>query len=147
MKILMAVDGSEYTMHMLDYVAAQEAWLGKQSETTVLTVVPELPTHIRAYMNADDVKAYCDQEAETVLEPIRRFVALHQWRPTLAYKVGKPGQVIADTAKVEGFDLVVMGSHGHTALTSLVLGSVTVEVLARCSVPVLIVRREAKQNS
>jgi nucleotide-binding universal stress UspA family protein len=147
MKILMAVDGSEYTMHMLDYVAAQEAWLGKQSETTVLTVVPELPTHIRAYMNADDVKSYCEHEAETVLEPIRRFVELHHWRPTLVHKVGKPGQVIADTAEMEGFDLVVMGSHGHTALTSLVLGSVTVEVLARCSVPVLIVRREAKQNS
>lgn len=141
MKILMAVDGSEYTKHMLDYVAAQEAWLGKQSETTVLTVVPELPPRARAYMNAADVRSYCEEQAATVLEPIRAFVALHRWQPTLAHKVGSPGAVIAGTAAAEGFDLVVMGSHGHTALTSLVLGSVTVEVLARCSVPVLIVRR------
>jgi len=34
-----------------------------------------------------------------------------------------------------------MGSHGHSALGALLLGSVTSQVLAQCRVPVLIVRR------
>jgi nucleotide-binding universal stress UspA family protein len=35
---------------------------------------------------------------------------------------------------------VVMGTHGHTALGNAVLGSVAQGVLARCKVPVLLVR-------
>jgi len=34
----------------------------------------------------------------------------------------------------------VMGSHGHGALANLTLGSVSTKVLARCGVPVLLVR-------
>jgi nucleotide-binding universal stress UspA family protein len=33
-----------------------------------------------------------------------------------------------------------MGSHGHTALGNLALGSVATGVLARCKVPVLLIR-------
>ena len=43
----------------------------------------------------------------------------------------------ADSGK---FDLVIMGSHGQGALGNLVMGSVATEVLARCKVPVLLVR-------
>jgi len=37
-------------------------------------------------------------------------------------------------------DLVMMGSHGHSALGNLVMGSVATQVLAHCKVPVLLVR-------
>ena len=33
-----------------------------------------------------------------------------------------------------------MGSHGQSALGNLVMGSVATQVLARCKVPVLLVR-------
>ena len=146
MKILIAVDGSDYTKHMLEYVAAEKTWLAAHSEVTVLTVVPELPPHVRAYMNAADVRSYCEQEAATVLKPVRQFVWPEGWQPKIAYKVGSPGSVIAGTAAAEGFDLIVMGSHGKTKLTTMVLGSVTAEVLARCRVPVLILRPDAHER-
>ena len=38
------------------------------------------------------------------------------------------------------FDLLIMGSHGHGALATLVMGSVTTHVLANSKVPVLLVR-------
>jgi nucleotide-binding universal stress UspA family protein len=38
------------------------------------------------------------------------------------------------------FDLVVMGSHGHSAVVNLVMGSIATQVLAHCKVPVLLVR-------
>ena len=49
-------------------------------------------------------------------------------------------QAIANKATREGFDLVVMGSHGHGALAHIVLGSVATQVLALCKVPVLLIR-------
>jgi nucleotide-binding universal stress UspA family protein len=54
--------------------------------------------------------------------------------------VGHPSDEIASYAEAGNFDLVVMGSHGVGALKNLVLGSVATKVLARCTVPVLLVR-------
>lgn len=47
---------------------------------------------------------------------------------------------IAQTARDERADLIVIGSHGHGALRKLMLGSVTTKVLAEANVPVLVVR-------
>ena len=59
---------------------------------------------------------------------------------TFVHKVGHPADEIAALAKAGGFDLLIMGSHGHGVLKNLVLGSVATKVLAQCSVPVLLVR-------
>lgn len=50
------------------------------------------------------------------------------------------GETIAKVADTGKFDLLVMGSHGHGAIATLVMGSVTTQVLAHCKVPLLIVR-------
>jgi nucleotide-binding universal stress UspA family protein len=47
---------------------------------------------------------------------------------------------IAQTARDEKADLIVVGSHGHGALRKMVLGSVTTRVLAEAAMPVLVVR-------
>lgn len=49
-------------------------------------------------------------------------------------------QGIASYAASGKFDLLIMGSHGVGALKNLVLGSVATKVLAKCTVPVLLVR-------
>jgi nucleotide-binding universal stress UspA family protein len=55
-------------------------------------------------------------------------------------KVGSAGELIAKTAESGKFDMVIMGSHGHSAMGNLVMGSVATQVLAHCKVPVLLVR-------
>ena len=47
---------------------------------------------------------------------------------------------ITETARAEGCDLIVMGSHGHRGVKALILGSVAQKVLTHSSVPVLIVK-------
>lgn len=47
---------------------------------------------------------------------------------------------IIETAKAEGCDLIVMGSHGRRGLEALILGSVAQKVLTHATVPVLIVK-------
>ena len=47
---------------------------------------------------------------------------------------------IIDTAKACNSDLVVMTSHGRRGVTRVLLGSQTSEVLARSTVPVLVIR-------
>jgi len=53
---------------------------------------------------------------------------------------GDPATEIADYADVLGADLIVVGSRGHGALASVLLGSVSRGVLARAQRAVLVVR-------
>jgi nucleotide-binding universal stress UspA family protein len=47
---------------------------------------------------------------------------------------------IVQTARDEGADLIVMGSHGRSGIARLMLGSVATKVVAESSIPVLVSR-------
>jgi nucleotide-binding universal stress UspA family protein len=140
MKILLAVDGSSYTKRMLAYLAAHDELISSGGEFTVLTVVTPVPPHVTSYIASDTLQSYYQEQADEVLKSVRTFAEQNKWKPTYVTKVGHVPDVIAATAKEGKFDLLVMGSHGHSALGSLVMGSVTSRVLANCSTPLLIVR-------
>ena len=53
---------------------------------------------------------------------------------------GDPDDAIVEYAREHGADLIVMGSHGHTGLRHLLMGSVAEHVLRHAPCPVLIVR-------
>ena len=140
MNILLAVDGSAYTKKMLAYLATHEELLGGTHEYTVLTVQMPLPTRARAALGKEMVDTYHAEEAEKNLAPVCKFLARHGVQPKRQVKVGPVGETIAKVADTGKFDLLVMGSHGHGAIATLVMGSVTTQVLAHSKVPLLIVR-------
>jgi nucleotide-binding universal stress UspA family protein len=55
---------------------------------------------------------------------------------------GAEAAAIAAAAERLGVDLVVVGSHGRGGLTSALLGSVSRELVTRCTCPVTIVRAQ-----
>lgn len=140
MKILLAVDGSEYTKKMLAYLATHEEVFSASHSFTLLTVQPQLPPHARSVVGKEAVEAYHREESEKVLGPVVKFLLRHGIDAKSVSKVGHAGEVIAKTAESGKFDMVVLGSHGHNALGNLVMGSVATKVLALSQVPVLLVR-------
>ena len=140
MKILVATDGSRYTKRMLAYLAAHDEWLGAQHAYTVITVVPSLPARAAAILPKDVLSAHYADEAEKVLKPVRTFLARQGLTVEYLTKSGPAAETIAATATKGKYDMLVMGSHGHGSLGSLVLGSVASKVLAQCTTPVLLVR-------
>jgi nucleotide-binding universal stress UspA family protein len=55
-------------------------------------------------------------------------------------EVGFPTERIVEIAAEEGFDLIVIGTHGRTGLSHLLMGSVTEKVVRHAHCPVLTVR-------
>jgi nucleotide-binding universal stress UspA family protein len=139
MKILLAVDGSPYTKKMLAYMAANELFSPK-NEYTAFTAQLMLPSQARAALGKELVAKYYEDEGQRVMAPVQKFLERHGIKAKCLWKTGSPGELIAKMADAEKFDLVVMGSHGHSALVNLVVGSVATKVLGNCKAPVLIVR-------
>ena len=140
MKILLPVDGSDYTKRMLAYVAAHDELFSADNEYTVFTAVAPIPPHAGRFLAKDVLESYYAEQAEAVLAPVRKFAAQRGWKVTLRHAHGPAAETIAALVEESRPDLIVMGSHGHSALGSVVLGSVTNGVLARCRTPVLLVR-------
>jgi nucleotide-binding universal stress UspA family protein len=140
MKILIAVDGSSFTKRMLAYLAAHDEWLGAHHAYTVLNVTPRLPARAAAALSSEVLAEYYAREAEAVFKPIRPFFTKQGLSASYVAKSGAAGETIAAVAEKGRFDLVVIGSHGHGALGTLVMGSVATKVMAHCKVPVLVVR-------
>jgi nucleotide-binding universal stress UspA family protein len=140
MKVLVAVDGSPYTHRMLAYIAAHDEWLGNHHDYHVLHVALAVPHRAAAFVGTDAVRRFHEDDAETVLRPIRQFFEQQRIPATYHWKIGHPSNVIAEEAERGRYDLVMMGSHGHGELASVVLGSTATQVLARCKTPVLLVR-------
>jgi nucleotide-binding universal stress UspA family protein len=53
---------------------------------------------------------------------------------------GRPASAIVDAARKGKADLIVVGSRGHGTIESMLLGSVSAEVIDRAPVPVLVAR-------
>jgi len=140
MKILLAVDGSDYTRRMLSYLIAHKEWANAGHAFTVFYAVLPLPHRAAAFAGPDLVHGYYADDARLVLEPVRALLAGHGIEARFEHRVGPAAEEIASFAQKGQFDLLIMGSHGHGTLANLVLGSVATKVLAGCTVPVLLVR-------
>ena len=140
MKILVAVDGSAYTKRMLAYLAAHEEWLGDRHQYTLLHVVLPVPLRASHMVDKATLASYYAEHSDKVFKPLRTFFDRQGLKASFVGKVGVVADVVADVATKGRYDLLVMGSHGHSSLANLVMGSVATKVLAHCKTPVLLVR-------
>ena len=136
MKILLAIDGSLVTKRMLGYVAAHDELFAPSHDYTVLHVVAPIPGYAAKFLDPAILDDYYRDEAEQVFKPVRSFAEMQHWKLRLVHAHGHAAEVIAATVEREHCDLVVMGTHGHSSLVNVVLGSVATGVLARCKKPV-----------
>jgi nucleotide-binding universal stress UspA family protein len=121
MKILLAVDGSAYTKRMLAYLAAHDDLLGPRHEYTAITVVTPIPGHAASFVSPDVLDTYYREEAEAVLKSVEAFAQQQRWPIELVSTHGHAADVIASQAESGRYDLLIMGSHGHSSLTNVVL--------------------------
>lgn len=140
MKILLAIDGSAYTRKMLDYVSTNRQLFDPSHSFMLFNAQAPLPPHARSALGTTVVNDYHADEARKVLEPALATLAAQGLQAQTAWKVGPVGDTIAAFAREGQYDMIIMGSHGHGSLARLVMGSVTTQVLAQCTVPVLLIR-------
>jgi nucleotide-binding universal stress UspA family protein len=140
MRILLPVDGSKYSRVALDFVASRSTLIGSEPQVEVLNVQLPVPVRATQLVGKAHVRSYYTEEAEKVLKPAQARLRKAGLAASARYVVGNPAEEIAAAAVKSKADLIVIGSHGRSALKGLLLGSVTNAVLAQSKAPVLILR-------
>lgn len=139
--ILCPIDFSETSIRALTYAAAFASWYEAQLE--VLHVVPAFDSGLVPAMShrVGESTPYPVSHDEIVSEIRRAITAAGAGgvnpRP-LAHE-GRAHEMIVSRAQAQPADLLVMGTHGRSGVSRLLLGSVTEKVLRMASCPVLTV--------
>jgi len=80
------------------------------------------------------------EQAQALFEDAQEIADEYGVELDAATEMGRPARTIVELADDEGFDHVVMGSHGRSGVSRILLGSVAETVVRRATVPVTVVR-------
>lgn len=141
MKILFATDGSVIALSALKSLVDRFDWFRGPIDLTLVTVHLALPyRRAAAWAGKDAIAQYYEEESEVALKPSIDELERRGIAHRTEMRVGDAAPMICATAREGGFDLIAMGTQGHTALGTLMLGSVSAKVLTEAPVPVLLLR-------
>jgi len=136
--ILLPVDGSIYSDHATEYAVYLAKLTGaritgvcchewrKYRQDVVELLVKELQVNV-------------EKRAAKILEKSAKIIKEAGIECTCRTVSGEPGKVLVEMAKSKEFDLIIMGSHGHSEIIGLCLGSVTLKMLRTIHCPVMVV--------
>ncbi len=142
MKILLPVDGSENSTRAVEHVLRmirQEA----PPEIHLLHVRPPIESwEVRRFLTPEEIANLQQHEGEEELRACRALLdgAGMSYRYEVLVGDGQVAAAITHYAETHGCDLIVMGTHGRTGLTHLLMGSVTTDVIHGTRVPVTLVK-------
>lgn len=140
-KIFVPFDGSGCALRALEHAVAQARRMGDCAiHVAHAHEEPLIYGEIAVYVPREKMTKLQREHSEDVLaraEPILKAAGLPYEKEIL---VGPVAQVLAERARLLGCDAIVMGTHGLTALGSIVMGSVAAKLVHLSAIPVTLVK-------
>jgi|JI10StandDraft_1071094.scaffolds.fasta_scaffold06129_6 universal stress protein A len=139
-RIVCPTDFSPTARIAIDYAAEMARSLG--AEMVLLHVVPELSYPTRSFGMANafpHLREELHKRASEELEAERARLD-PATKVTTELRDGVSHEQVLECAHAQKADLIVMGTHGHTGLTHLVLGSTAERIVRMADCPVMTVR-------
>src|SRR5438552_4094730 len=141
-RILIPTDFSKFSQVALNYASAFAEKFA--AELYLLHVIQDLAVFIPDMITvAPPPVPTVEQMTKAVQEAFDRLIKdnrLERFPIHRDVREGTPFYEIVRYAKEQNIDLIIMGTHGHTGLTHMLLGSVTEKVVRKAPCPVLTVR-------
>lgn len=139
-KVLVPVDGSTNSDRVIDHLIADQAAEGPMELHLLNVQIPVDSGHARMFVAAEDIEAYHREEGLQALKSAREKLDAAGIKYHWHVAVGHVADTIIRFAREHGVDRIVMGTHGRSALTHLLLGSVASDVSRAAGIPVTLVK-------
>lgn len=141
LKLLVAVDGSDFSDRALDYVLRRAAASRDPVKAHLLNVqLPLSGVNVKLFISKESQQAHYREQGMAVLAGPRQRLSEAGIGFEFHIGVGEPGQVIVEYAASKHCDEVVMGTHGRGFLGGVVMGSVAQRVVQLATMPVVLVK-------
>jgi len=136
LKVLLSVDGSMSATHATQKLVETLELYNEQPEVDVLAVHLPVP---RYGISDDTRERYYQEECEGMLAACKKILDAAGVKYTVHTCVGEIAESIIEQATKSRSNMIYMGTRGRTALSNLVLGSVTTRVLHLTHIPVVLI--------
>ena len=141
LKVLLPVDGSESAARATQELIKTLGWYKEQPKVDLLAVhlpVPQFPNMSLVISNGM-LDRYYTEECEDMLAASKKALDAAGVKYTVHTLVGTIAESIIEQATQSGSNMIYMGTRGMTALSNMVLGSVTTRVLHLAHIPVVLI--------
>lgn len=139
MKVLFATDGSPAALTALESLLRHRDWFAAPPQLTLVHVHPPIPYGMAAgWVGRKTVAEFYADVSAAALKPARDVLDRYGIGYAVEARVGEPAGEIVALARAGAFDCIALGTRGHTALATLMVGSVAQKVLAASTLPVLV---------
>jgi YjbE family integral membrane protein len=141
-RVLVAADGSEGASHAVQWVTALRGDLreGASLDVHLLNVQRPVSGDVSRFVASGTLEDYHRERSEKALAPARALLDAAGLKYKDHHRVGDPGAIIAELARTEACDLIVMGARGIGTHTGGLLGSVARSTSEQSAVPVILVK-------
>ncbi len=140
MKILVPVDGSKSALNAVKYAAKLSANMRSADTVTLITVHDDQGfRHAKQFVGKEKVDDYLRELSDKELKNALAVLKKAGVKYTTIIQTGHVAAVISNAAN-KGYDMVIMGTKGRSALADLLIGSVAQRVVASCKKPVVLVK-------
>jgi nucleotide-binding universal stress UspA family protein len=142
MKILLAVDGSRFSLDAVDNAIEHADWYRDKPQVELVAVhlpVPKLP-RMNLVVGKNQIERYYQEEGEAMLAVAKKKLDAAGIGYNARILVGPIAETIVAHAKKTKCDLIFIGTHGRTPTGKLLLGSTAAKVTHIATIPVLLVR-------
>ena len=142
MKILLAVDGSQFARDATSYLARLARELKKKPDVELVTVhlpLPKLP-NMGLVVGRHQIDRYYEEEGAANLADAKRKLAAAGIRHRPQVLIGKAAEEIAAHAEKTRCTMIVCGARGRGAVGKALMGSTADKLLQISPIPVLLVR-------
>jgi nucleotide-binding universal stress UspA family protein len=137
-RILVPVDGSEQSREACDFAMREHP----EAEFVLLHVINPTEAGYSAGASfpaaSEEWYEHAKEDAQELLEELE--AENEGATVTTDTVVGKPARAIVEYAAEHDIDRIVMGSHGRSGVTRILLGSVAENVVRNATVPVTVAR-------
>jgi nucleotide-binding universal stress UspA family protein len=138
-KILIATDGSDYSMRAAEYGISLARLLG--AEVMVVYVIDTVVLdQIAKVTERDSMELELKVDGERYARYIVGLTEKQGLKAASLVAKGRPFEQIIHLAKGLKIDLIVMGTYGRRSTERILIGSVVERVIEYASCPVLVVR-------
>ncbi len=151
-RILVPVDYSDGSRAALEYAMGLAEMCGAGIDVLhVMEIPPQVGRDVQVRLESGEVRRLSEMMEAQARDEADAFLKRFRDRGTvqvgMRLEEGTPHKRIVEVAAKDGYDLIVMNTHGLSGFQRFVIGSVAEKVMRNAPCPILIVRHPDEETT